>query len=141
MPALRLWTAAAAGPVVAAGFYTYEVGSERVVLLLVPAAGHRDRGPATLARPDRSAAFQPWTTGPGIHPSDWLNLLRDAAYQAGQRGRVRTTPTAATSLVQVLRASAQRAAADRPACRWRGANRGSMEIEGSATPDLRECAA
>ena len=31
--------------------------------------------------------FNPWTTGPGIHPSGWLNLLRDAAYRASQRGR------------------------------------------------------
>jgi hypothetical protein len=35
--------------------------------------------------------FNPWTTGPGIHPSGWLNLLRDAAYQASQRGRNRAT--------------------------------------------------
>jgi hypothetical protein len=31
--------------------------------------------------------FNPWTTGPGIHPSGWLNLLRDTAYRASQRGR------------------------------------------------------
>ena len=31
--------------------------------------------------------FNPWTTGPGIHPSGWLNLLRDAAYRASQRGQ------------------------------------------------------
>jgi hypothetical protein len=31
--------------------------------------------------------FNPWSTGPGIHPSGWLNLLRDAAYRASQRGR------------------------------------------------------
>jgi hypothetical protein len=31
--------------------------------------------------------FNPWTTGPGIRPSGWLNLLRDAAYRASQRGR------------------------------------------------------
>jgi hypothetical protein len=31
--------------------------------------------------------FNPWTTGPGIRPSCWLNLLRDAAYRASQRGR------------------------------------------------------
>jgi hypothetical protein len=30
--------------------------------------------------------FNPWTTGPGIRPSGWLNLLRDAAYRASQRG-------------------------------------------------------
>ena len=125
----------------------YDLGSERVVLLLVPApisagpptgdAGHRPVGGAlaelravaanglelelrtarSLGRsqplatvtvgpplsPDQTKAlrFNPWTTGPGIHPSGWLNLLRDAAYQASQRGRVRTTPTPATSVVQV----------------------------------------
>jgi hypothetical protein len=31
--------------------------------------------------------FNPWATGPGIHPAGWLNLVRDAAYQASQRGR------------------------------------------------------
>jgi hypothetical protein len=31
--------------------------------------------------------FNPWTTGPGIRPSGWLNLLRAAAYRASQRGR------------------------------------------------------
>ena len=31
--------------------------------------------------------FNPWNTGPGIRPSGWLNLLRDAAYRASQRGR------------------------------------------------------
>jgi hypothetical protein len=31
--------------------------------------------------------FNPWTTGPGIRPSGWLNLLRDTAYRASQRGR------------------------------------------------------
>ena len=31
--------------------------------------------------------FNPWTTGPGVRPSGWLNLLRDAAYRASQRGR------------------------------------------------------
>lgn len=31
--------------------------------------------------------FNPWTTGPGIRPSGWLNLLRDAGYRASQRGR------------------------------------------------------
>jgi hypothetical protein len=30
--------------------------------------------------------FNPWTTGPGIRPAGWLNLLRDAAYRASQRG-------------------------------------------------------
>jgi hypothetical protein len=31
--------------------------------------------------------FNPWSTGLGIRPSGWLNLLRDAAYRASQRGR------------------------------------------------------
>jgi hypothetical protein len=31
--------------------------------------------------------FNPWTTGPGIHPSGWQNLLCDAAYRASQRGQ------------------------------------------------------
>jgi hypothetical protein len=30
--------------------------------------------------------FNPWTTGPGIRPAGWLNLLRDTAYKASQRG-------------------------------------------------------
>ena len=127
----------------------YDLGSERVVLLLIPApisagpstgdAGHRPVGGAlaelravaanglelelrtaksmgrsqplatvTVGPPlpaDQTEAlrFNPWTTGPGIHPSGWLNLLRDAAYQASQRGRVRNTPTPATSMVQVRR--------------------------------------
>jgi hypothetical protein len=127
----------------------YDLGHERVVLLLVPmpisagpstgGQGHRPVGSAlaelrsvaanglelelrtakSLGRsqplatvtlgpplsPDQTEAlrFNPWTTGPGIHPSGWLNLLRDAAYQASQRGRVRNTPTPATSLVQVHR--------------------------------------
>jgi hypothetical protein len=126
----------------------YDLGSERVVLLLVPAPisaapstgslGHRAGGAlaelgavaanglelelrtakslgrsqplatVTVGPPlpaDQSEAlrFNPWTTGPGIHPSGWLNLLRDAAYQASQRGRVRTTPAPATSVVQVRR--------------------------------------
>jgi hypothetical protein len=43
--------------------------------------------------PDQTEAlrFNPWTTGPGIRPSGWLNLLRDAAYRASQRGRNRAT--------------------------------------------------
>jgi hypothetical protein len=127
----------------------YDLGSERVVLLLVPApisagpstggAGHRHVGGALAElhavaanglelelrtaksfgrsqplatvtvgpplSPDQTEAlrFNPWTTGPGIHPSGWLNLLRDAAYQASQRGRVRTTSRPATSVVQVRR--------------------------------------
>jgi hypothetical protein len=111
----------------------YELGNERVVLLLVPVhvrggrlshgAGHGPSGGAmgelraappdglrfelrtatTFGRPrplatvttdapltaDQTDAlrFNPWTTGPGIRPSGWLNLLRDAAYRASQRGR------------------------------------------------------
>jgi hypothetical protein len=111
----------------------YDLGSERVVLLLVPVptsagrpageAGHRPVGGAlaelraiaadslkfqlrtagslgrsqplatvTVGPPlsaDQTEAlrFNPWTTGPGIRPYGWLNLLRDAAYQASQRGR------------------------------------------------------
>jgi hypothetical protein len=110
----------------------YQLGSERVVLLLIPihirggrssdGAGHRPSGGAIgelrAAAPDglrfelRTATtfgrsrplatvttgapltadqtdtlrFNPWTTGPGIRPSGWLNLLRDAAYRASQRG-------------------------------------------------------
>jgi len=109
----------------------YELGSERIVLLLVPTragggrssdhAGYRRSGGAVgelrAAAPDglrfelRTATtfgrsrplatvttdapltadqtdalrFNPWTTGPGIRPSGWLNLLRDAAYRASQR--------------------------------------------------------
>jgi len=111
----------------------YDLGSERVVLLLAPEragvrrsadeAGYRPVGGA-LAELRAAAAnglefelrtarsfgrsqplatvtvgaslsadqtevlrFNPWTTGPGIRPSGWLNLLRDAAYRASQRGR------------------------------------------------------
>jgi hypothetical protein len=130
----------------------YDLGSERVVLLLVPApisagpsTGGKDHRPvgalaelgavvasglelelrtarsfgrsqplATVTvgpplSPDQTEAlrFNPWTTGPGIHPSGWLNLLRDAAYQASQRGRVRNTPAPATSVVQVRRRGVQ----------------------------------
>jgi hypothetical protein len=126
----------------------YDLGSERVVLLLVPVhtcdvrpaggVGHRAgdalaelravaanglelelRTAKSFGRsqplatvtvgpplsPDQTEAlrFNPWTTGPGIHPSGWLNLLRDAAYRASQRGRVRNTPRPATSVVQVRR--------------------------------------
>jgi hypothetical protein len=108
----------------------YDLGEERVVLLLVPvpARSRRHRGGvarggslaelraaaddalgfelrtagtfgrsqplATLsvgqllpAEQTEALRFNPWTTGPGIHPSGWLNLLRDAAYRASQRGR------------------------------------------------------
>jgi hypothetical protein len=125
----------------------YDLGSERVVLLLVPApisagpsTGGKDHRPVGGALAELRAVaasglelelrtaksfgrsqplatvtvgpplspyqtealrFNPWTTGPGIHPSGWLNLLRDAAYQASQRGRVRNAPTPATSVVRV----------------------------------------
>jgi hypothetical protein len=113
----------------------YDLGDDRVVLLLVPAhTGHRrptdGNGHRTTrgALPELRAAaadglgfelrtarsfgrsqplatvtvgpplpddqtealrFNPWTTGPGIRPAGWLNLLRDAAYRASQRGRSR----------------------------------------------------
>jgi hypothetical protein len=111
----------------------YDLGSERVVLLLVPAltsagrsageASHRPVGAlaelraiaanglefqlrtarsfgrsqllATVtvgeslsAEQTEGLRFNPWTTGPDIRPSGWLNLLRDAAYRASQRGRL-----------------------------------------------------
>jgi len=104
----------------------YELGGERVVLLLVPiraadGAGDRRSGgamgqlraaaadglrfelrtattfgrsrplatvttdaPLTADQTD-TLRFNPWTTGPGIRPAGWLNLLRDAAYRASQR--------------------------------------------------------
>jgi hypothetical protein len=113
----------------------YDLGGERVVLLLVPvhtgsgrspgrAPGGVARGGGALAELRAAAAdalgfelrtagtfgrsqplatlsvtqplsaeqtealrFNPWTTGPGIRPAGWLNLLRDAAYRASQRGR------------------------------------------------------
>ena len=109
----------------------YDLGGERVVVLLVPAPTGRGRSPggvdrsggamaelraaaaaglgfelrtagtlgpsqrlATLtvgqplpAEQTQALRFNPWTTGPGIRPSGWLNLLRDAAYRASQRGR------------------------------------------------------
>jgi hypothetical protein len=42
-----------------------------------------------LLSPEQTEAlrFNPWTTGPGIRPAGWLNLLRDTAYKASQRGR------------------------------------------------------
>lgn len=102
----------------------YELGGERIVLLLVPVRGGGRRsaggaiGELRAAVPDglrfelRAATtfgrsrplatvttdapltadqtdalrFNPWTTGPGIRPSGWLNLLRDGAYRASQRG-------------------------------------------------------
>jgi hypothetical protein len=113
----------------------YDLGGERVVLLLVPvhtdggqaasgAAWRRDGGAlaelgamaadglrfelrtagsfgpsqplATLtagqplpAEQTEALQFNPWTTGPGIRPHGWLNLLRDTAYRASQRGRRR----------------------------------------------------
>ena len=109
----------------------YQLGNQRVVLLLVPAlpdvglpdgAVQRRRGAlaeldATIAAglefqlrtagslgPSEPLAtltigpplsieqteqlrFNPWMTGPGIRPVGWLNLLRDTAYRASQRGR------------------------------------------------------
>jgi hypothetical protein len=109
----------------------YDLGGERVVLLLVPVRTEGGRSPGDVARgggalaelrtaaadalgfelrtagtfgasqplatlslsqalsAEQTAAlrFNPWTTGPGIRPSGWLNLLRDAAYRASQRGR------------------------------------------------------
>jgi hypothetical protein len=44
-------------------------------------------GQPLSAEQTQALRFNPWTTGPGIHPSGWLNLLRDAAYRASQRGR------------------------------------------------------
>jgi len=44
-------------------------------------------GPALSAGQTQALRFNPWTTGPGIRPSGWLNLLRDPAYRASQRGR------------------------------------------------------
>ena len=121
----------------------YDLGNERVVLLLVPVltnagqstgdVGHRAgralaelrtaaanglkfelRAAESFGRSQPLATvtvgrslsddetealrFNPWTTGPGIRPSGWLNLLRDAAYRASQRGRNRPTrPRPATS--------------------------------------------
>jgi len=109
----------------------YDLGGERVVLLLVPVRTGRGRSQGGVARGGGALAelcaaaadglgfelrtagtfgpsqllatlsvgqplpveqtkalrFNPWTTGPGIRPSGWLNLLRDAAYRASQRGR------------------------------------------------------
>jgi hypothetical protein len=44
-------------------------------------------GASLSAEQTEALRFNPWTTGPGIRPSGWLNLLRDAAYRASQRGR------------------------------------------------------
>jgi hypothetical protein len=110
----------------------YDLGTDRVVLLLVPAHAGGERsardggrrrgggalaelraaadglrfelrtagslgrsrllgtvtaGAPLLAEETESLRFNPWTTGPGIRPSGWLNLLRDAAYRASQRAR------------------------------------------------------
>jgi hypothetical protein len=112
----------------------YDLGGERVVLLLVPV--HADGGQAACGAARRAGGalvelgavaaeglrfelrtagsfgpsqplatltadqplpaeqtealrFNPWTTGPGIRPYGWLNLLRDTAYRASQRGRRR----------------------------------------------------
>jgi hypothetical protein len=114
----------------------YDLGIDRVVLLLVPAHtnagrsadgdGHRAAGGALAelratagglrfelrtarsfghsqplayvttgaplpAEQTEALRFNPWTTGPGIRPAGWLNLLRDAAYRASQRGRSQGT--------------------------------------------------
>jgi hypothetical protein len=109
MRALRLWTAAAAGPAVAAGFYALAALRRRRSLhprgigyqgwLQVP--NESPPRPGVPLFQTEALRFNPWTTGPGIHPSGWLNLLRDAAYQASQRGRVRNTRRPGTSVVQV----------------------------------------
>lgn len=44
-------------------------------------------GPPLSTEQTEQLRFNPWTTGPGIRPSGWLNLLRDTAYRASQRGR------------------------------------------------------
>jgi hypothetical protein len=44
-------------------------------------------GPPLSAGQTEALRFNPWTPGPGIRPSGWLNLLRDAAYRASQRSR------------------------------------------------------
>ena len=44
-------------------------------------------GQPLSAEQTEALRFNPWTTGPGLRPSGWLNLLRDAAYRASQRGR------------------------------------------------------
>jgi hypothetical protein len=109
----------------------YDLGDERVVLVLVPTPRRHKQSPVRVTRgggslaelgaaaadelgfelrtagtfgPSRPLAtlaigqplppqqtealrFNPWATGPGIRPAGWLNLIRDAAYQASQRGR------------------------------------------------------
>jgi hypothetical protein len=75
----ELRAAAAAG----LGFELWTAGtfgsSQRLATLTVDEALPADQTEALR--------FNPWTTGPGIRPSGWLNLLRDAAYRASQRGR------------------------------------------------------
>jgi hypothetical protein len=46
-------------------------------------------GPPLPADQTEALRFNPWTTGPRIRPAGWLNLLRDTAYRASQRGRSR----------------------------------------------------
>ena len=65
--ALELRTAGTLGP------------SQRLATLTV--------GQPLSAEQTAALRFNPWTTGPGIRPSGWLNLLRGAAYRASQRGR------------------------------------------------------
>ena len=43
-------------------------------------------GPSLSTEQTETLRFNPWTTGPGIRPSGWLNLLRDTAYRASQHG-------------------------------------------------------
>jgi hypothetical protein len=45
-------------------------------------------GESLSAEQTEGLRFNPWITGPDIRPSGWLNLLRDAAYRASQRGRL-----------------------------------------------------
>jgi hypothetical protein len=127
----------------------YDLGNDRVVLLLVPAHssagqsadgdGHRAVngalaelraaaangfgfelrtarsfgrsrplatlriGPPLPAEQTEALRFNPWTTGPGIRPTGWLNLLRDAAYRASQRGRSRETGPGDLSVARMHR--------------------------------------
>jgi hypothetical protein len=49
-------------------------------------------GPPLSTEQTEQLRFNPWTTGPGIRPFGWLNLLRDTAYRASQRGRPHPSP-------------------------------------------------
>jgi hypothetical protein len=46
-------------------------------------------GPPLPVDQTEALRFNPWTAGPRIRPAGWLNLLRDTAYRASQRGRSR----------------------------------------------------